>query len=722
MVLAACLLIAGAQALMVPQDEASLAKGAHGVVLGTVDSVESRYTAEGEIETTVGIVLESTLKGTFPGRAVTVRTKGGAVDGVMQVVEDEPVLAPGDRGFFLLERGPAGLRVHGARQGVIPVVADRVWTVDGRGRSTAVSARAYGARLAALAAGEDAPSLENGSAAASGGPTITSVSPTSAPAGTGATITITGTGFGTKAARTSAADVGFIYRCTSSSTFVPVFATGKPYYGDNANGVVSWSDTRVVVRVPAGKMSDGYDGSASSGRVWVVTDAGASSPPVPFAVTFGYGGVRWSKAPTFVVNNNCPGVPSAATAVANAASTWNAAVAGSSFRFVNGGTTTSTAIGADGVNRVCWRPASDFSSSGTLAVTTWWYTVATSTITECDVKFNSGFAWTDGTASGSQHSVEAVMLHEFGHWLSLRDLYGYYGGAPSDVGKVMFGYNSGGFGNLNLKTLQADDLSGIRSIYGGGTATSTPTPRPTATPAPVPQAPYPAAHVLPAQVEAEHFDTGGEGVAYHDLEPENLGNSNLRPGEGVDVETNGGVTDVCYVRAGEHLEYSVETTAGESFELALRAANPDAGTKAVRVYLDGVRSADVAIAPTGGWTQYGSFVAPLSVPSGRHVLTLAFEGVERINLDWLRLARPATTLPTTPAVAAVPGGAGVPTDTDGDGLYDDVNGNGRRDFADVVLYFNQMTWIAANEPVRAFDCNENGRIDFADVVALFNAL
>ena len=33
-----------------------------------------------------------------------------------------------------------------------------------------------------------------------------------------------------------------------------------------------------------------------------------------------------------------------------------------------------------------------------------------------------------------------------------------------------------------------------------------------------------------------------------------------------------------------------------------------------------------------------------------------------------------------------------------------------------------MTWIAANEPVAAFDYNGNGRIDFADVVWLFNSL
>jgi hypothetical protein len=35
-----------------------------------------------------------------------------------------------------------------------------------------------------------------------------------------------------------------------------------------------------------------------------------------------------------------------------------------------------------------------------------------------------------------------------------------------------------------------------------------------------------------------------------------------------------------------------------------------------------------------------------------------------------------------------------------------------------VLYFNQMEWIAVNEPVSAFDLNGNGRIDFADIVKL----
>jgi DNA-binding beta-propeller fold protein YncE len=82
----------------------------------------------------------------------------------------------------------------------------------------------------------------------------------------------------------------------------------------------------------------------------------------------------------------------------------------------------------------------------------------------------------------------------------------------------------------------------------------------------------------------------------------------------------------------------------------------------------------------------------------------------------------ATPTPTVPPVNLVPGGAGIPRDLDGDGKYEDVNGNGRKDFADITLYFNQMTWIGANEPVAAFDYNGNGRIDFADVTWLFNHL
>jgi PKD repeat protein len=80
------------------------------------------------------------------------------------------------------------------------------------------------------------------------------------------------------------------------------------------------------------------------------------------------------------------------------------------------------------------------------------------------------------------------------------------------------------------------------------------------------------------------------------------------------------------------------------------------------------------------------------------------------------------TVTTGPAVQPLPGYPSSPTDPDNDGLYEDLNGNGRLDFADVVLFFDQMDWIAANEPVAAFDMNGNGRIDFSDIIHLYDEI
>jgi hypothetical protein len=70
----------------------------------------------------------------------------------------------------------------------------------------------------------------------------------------------------------------------------------------------------------------------------------------------------------------------------------------------------------------------------------------------------------------------------------------------------------------------------------------------------------------------------------------------------------------------------------------------------------------------------------------------------------------------------VPGCSLPPTDPDDDGLCEDINGNGRCDFDDVVKYYRNMGWIESNEPLKMFDFNDNGRIDFNDVVLLYHVL
>jgi PKD repeat protein len=60
-----------------------------------------------------------------------------------------------------------------------------------------------------------------------------------------------------------------------------------------------------------------------------------------------------------------------------------------------------------------------------------------------------------------------------------------------------------------------------------------------------------------------------------------------------------------------------------------------------------------------------------------------------------------------------------PRDLDGDGLFEDLNGNGRLDFADVVLFFKHKVFIEANWGSSLTDFNGNGRLDFDDIVRLF---
>lgn len=116
------------------------------------------------------------------------------------------------------------------------------------------------------------------------------------------------------------------------------------------------------------------------------------------------------------------------------------------------------------------------------------------------------------------------------------------------------------------------------------------------------------------------------------------------------------------------------------------------------------------VAPTAG--NWSAKIVPLSLP--HHPI--------RYNLTTYRSNVNATLEEEIPTMTTVPGGTGTPTDINNDGKREDVNGNGRNDFADVVLYFNQMIWIAANEPPGPFDYTGNGRVDFADVVRLFERL
>jgi chitinase len=153
----------------------------------------------------------------------------------------------------------------------------------------------------------------------------------------------------------------------------------------------------------------------------------------------------------------------------------------------------------------------------------------------------------------------------------------------------------------------------------------------------------------------------------------------------------------------------------------------DADTASISVEHDG------ELTPLQPWGSVGNkplFSASIRVKSGDTVVYHAVSKDGR-TATTVPIAFTYTTggqvlacpVPPVPEeVTALPGMTAPPADLNGDGKYEDLNVNGRLDFADVVLFFDEMDWIAANEPVAAFDFNGNGRIDFDDIVELYGEI
>jgi len=169
------------------------------------------------------------------------------------------------------------------------------------------------------------------------------------------------------------------------------------------------------------------------------------------------------------------------------------------------------------------------------------------------------------------------------------------------------------------------------------------------------------APVIPGLVEAERFDEGGEGVAYHDTTLGNKGGT-FRNTD-VDIESTadaGGGYDVGWTRPGEWLQYTVNVSADGQYDLMLRLASTGSGGM-LHLDVDDVNATGAIQVPnTGGW-QTWSTVTVHQVPlrAGARRLRLAFDsngstgGVANVN--WLELTRPTGSSPYLGTAVILPG-------------------------------------------------------------------
>jgi len=140
---------------------------------------------------------------------------------------------------------------------------------------------------------------------------------------------------------------------------------------------------------------------------------------------------------------------------------------------------------------------------------------------------------------------------------------------------------------------------------------------------------------LPVKIEAEDFDKGSEGIAFHDVD---LGNTGLAYRLNTDVDIEAWPNNqfaLGYVETGEWVEYTINVTETKKYDVFLSVSSKLEGG-IVRIEIDGADiSGPVATPGTGGWGVFQELWVPqLEFPQGEHVMRMFIEKGD-LNLDYM---------------------------------------------------------------------------------------
>jgi chitinase len=137
---------------------------------------------------------------------------------------------------------------------------------------------------------------------------------------------------------------------------------------------------------------------------------------------------------------------------------------------------------------------------------------------------------------------------------------------------------------------------------------------------------------VPGIVEAENFNEGGEGVAYHDITPNNEGNAQYRRTEsgeeGVDISTLAPATGyrLSQVKAGEWLKYTVIIANAGLYNVTANVSCGDVACGSFHLEIDnGAVSGPMPVKPTGSWNVMAGISTQVILPSGVHVLRIVMD-------------------------------------------------------------------------------------------------
>ena len=136
------------------------------------------------------------------------------------------------------------------------------------------------------------------------------------------------------------------------------------------------------------------------------------------------------------------------------------------------------------------------------------------------------------------------------------------------------------------------------------------------------------AHQIPGKVEAEHYDEGEPGKAYHDNDVKNSG-ANYRGPTQVDIEKRSDASNghgIGWTRKGEWLNYTVEVKATGTYTIEMPVASNKMGGL-FHMEIKGLKITEsIRIPDTGGWDKLKLIkCAGVKLTKGRHVIRVVMD-------------------------------------------------------------------------------------------------
>jgi hypothetical protein len=160
--------------------------------------------------------------------------------------------------------------------------------------------------------------------------------------------------------------------------------------------------------------------------------------------------------------------------------------------------------------------------------------------------------------------------------------------------------------------------SALRGVYGNGGE------------------PHAIRSTATTRIQAEDFDTGGQGVAYNDNSTPNYGNA-YRTSESVDVQTctdTGGGHNVGWIVAGEWIDYTARVFNPGRYTLNVRVSSTSTAGK-LRLKLGGQDlTGEWSVPSTGSYTTWTTLSKTVDLIPGQQVLRLEVVA-SGFNLNWI---------------------------------------------------------------------------------------